>query len=64
VERTTDNRLHFVSITLNGTKHYLNIYEKSTATNWYGITVNQQIDGNWEQKAYSEWTDHMKLSYW
>lgn len=64
VERTSANNLHFVSITLNGVKHYINIYESSTATSWKGITVNQQIDGNSRQTAYSEWTDHMKLTYW
>lgn len=64
VERTSDNRLHFISITLNGVKKYINIYENSTPTTWFGITVNQQIDGNSKQTAYSEWTDHMKLTYW
>lgn len=64
VERTTDNRLHFVSISLNGTTKYINIYEASTATSWYGLTLNQQIDGNYEQQGYSEWTDHQNLYSW
>ncbi len=64
VERTTAGNLHFVSITLNGNKHYVNIYEPSTSTSWKGITVNQQIDGNYKQQGYSEWTDHQDLYYW
>lgn len=62
-ERTTDNRLHYISFTLNGSKHYLNWYYPSTATSWSGVTVNYQMDGNFQQANYSTWVDKMNLTY-
>jgi hypothetical protein len=64
VERTTDNRLHYVSLTLNGTKHQLDAYYNSTSTTWSGMDVNYQMDGNFQQKNYSTWVDRMSLSAW
>ena len=63
-ERTTDNKLHYIAMTLNGSKHYLNWYYPSTATTWSGVTVNYQMDGNYQQADYSTWVDKMKLTYW
>lgn len=63
-ERTTDNQLHYIAMTLNGTRHYLNWYYPSTATTWNGVTVNYQMDGNLQQANYSTWVDKMKLTYW
>ncbi len=64
VERTTDNKLHYVSLTLNGSKHYLDWYYSSTATSWSGIDVNYQLDGNYQQQNYSTWVDKMTLTMW
>jgi hypothetical protein len=64
VERTSGNQLHYIALTLNGTKHYLNWYNSSTATSWKGVTVNYQMDGNYRQQNYSTWVDKMALSYW
>ena len=63
-ERTTDNQLHYIAMTLNGTRHYLNWYYPSTSTTWSGVTVNYQMDGNFQQVNYSTWVDQMKLTYW
>ncbi len=63
-ERTTDNKLHYIAMTLNGSKHYLNWYYPSTATTWSGVTVNYQMDGNYQQADYSTWVDKMKLTYY
>jgi hypothetical protein len=63
-ERTTDNRLHYIAMTLNGTRHYLNTYYDSTATTWNGVTVNYQMDGDYKQTNYSTWVDKMTLTYW
>ena len=63
-ERTTDNQLHYIAMTLNGTRHYLNWYYPSTATTWSGVTVNYQLDGNYQQANYSTWVDKMTLTYW
>ncbi|MFZ0957946.1 MAG: hypothetical protein WAN60_16500 [Candidatus Sulfotelmatobacter sp.] len=64
VQRTSDNQLLFQSITLNGTTSTLNYYENPTTTTWYGVTINYQQDGNYEQTPYSVWLDELNFSYW
>ena len=63
-QRTSDNHLLFKSITLNGQTANLNYYESPTPSNWYGITVNYQQDGNYKQQPYSIWLDRLTFSYW
>ena len=63
-QRTSDNQLLFQSITLNGETSVLNYYENATATTWYGITINYQQDGNYEQTPYSIWLDKLNFTYW
>jgi hypothetical protein len=62
VERTSDNNLHYLSITLNGYKATTGKYDYSTATTWYGITVNYQQDGDYAQHAYSIWLDKVNFN--
>ena len=57
VQRTSDNHLLFHTITLNGKTATLNRYDTSTSTNWYGITVNYQIDSNVNKTPYSVYLD-------
>jgi hypothetical protein len=64
VQRTSDNQLLFQSITLNGVTSVLNYYENPTTTNWYGVTINYQQDGNYEQSPYSVWLDNLTFTYW
>jgi len=64
VQRTSDNQLLFQSITLNGVTSVLNYYESPTATTWYGVTINYQQDGNYEQTPYSIWLDKLNFTYW
>jgi hypothetical protein len=64
VQRTTDNQLLFQSITLNGVTSTLNYYGSPTPTTWYGVTINYQQDGNYEQTPYSVWLDKLNFSYW
>ncbi len=64
VQRTSDNHLFFQSITLNGVTSTLNYYENPTTTTWYGVTVNYQQDGNYEQTPYSVWLDKLNFTYW
>jgi len=63
-QRTSDNHLLFKSITLNGKTSTLNYYESPTPTNWYGITINYQQDGNYKQQPYSIWLDNLTFTYW
>jgi Big-like domain-containing protein len=64
VERTSDDHLHFVSITLNGNTAKVDRYDTPTPTNWYGVTINYQQDGDYAQHAYSVWLDKINLEYW
>jgi hypothetical protein len=64
VQRTSDNHLLFQSITLNGVTSTLNYYENPTTTTWYGVTINYQQDGNYEQTPYSVWLDKLNFTYW
>jgi hypothetical protein len=64
VRRTSANHLLFQSITLNGKTATLNYDETPTSTNWYGITINYQQDGNYKQQPYSIWLDNLTFTYW
>jgi hypothetical protein len=53
VQRTSDGNLLFHTITLNGNTATLNRYDTPTSTNWYGITVNYQMDSDYYKTPYS-----------
>jgi len=65
-QRTSDNWLYFKSITLNGQTSYVNrYYQPSTAPgSWYGVTVNFQTDGNYQQAPYQVLLDKFNFVYW
>ncbi len=64
VQRTTDNKLLYQSITFNGVIHVLNkIYAPFSAVGWYGITVNYQQDGNYKQTPYTVYVDKLNFKY-
>ena len=64
VQRTTDDRLLFQSISLNGVTNTLNIYRNhGTAVGWWGVTVNWQIDGNKNQDPYTVYLDDLNFTY-
>jgi major membrane immunogen (membrane-anchored lipoprotein) len=63
VQRTSDNKLLFRSISLNGQTATLNYSESPTSTTWYGITINYQQDGNYVQQPYSIWLDNLTFTY-
>jgi len=63
VQRTSDNQLLYQTITLNEVTSTLNWYNPSTATNWNGITVNYQLDGNYKQQPYTVYLDNLNFSY-
>jgi len=66
VQRESDNRLLFKSITLNGKTSTINRYYApgSAPGNWWGITVNYQMDGNSRQSAYATYLDKFNFTYW
>ncbi len=65
-QRTADNKLVYQSITLNGVTANLNkTYPPfSVPADWYGVTVNYQMDGNVKQKAITSYVDNLNFTYW
>jgi len=63
VSRTTDDRLEFKSITLNGVTRTVNRFDHPSATTWYGMTINYQMDGDSEQEPYTVYLDKVSFSY-
>lgn len=64
VQRTSDNHLTYQSITLNGQTTTLNwTFDHGSAPNWYGLTVNFQMDGDSKQDSYNVYLDNLNLSY-
>ncbi len=65
VQRTSDNHLTYQSITLNGQTANLNwtFDHGSAQSDWYGVTVNYQMDGNLHQDSYSVYLDNLTLTY-
>jgi hypothetical protein len=64
VQRTSSNQLLYQSITLNGVTSAVNqYYNPGAAVNWYGVTVNYQMDGNSQQSPYSVYLDNLTFTY-
>jgi hypothetical protein len=64
VQRTSNNQLLYQSITLNGVTSTLNqYYNPGSTAGWYGVTVNYQMDGNYEQSPYSVYLDELTFTY-
>jgi hypothetical protein len=63
---STGNKLTYKSITLNGKTVTINrTFDPATApSDWWGITLNFQMDGNKYQKDYSIYLDKMNFKYW
>lgn len=65
VQRTWDNWLLYHSITLNGTTTVIDRYfPPFWVGNWYGVTANYQMDGNYQQAPYTVFVDKLNLIYW
>jgi hypothetical protein len=56
----------YQSITLNGVTRDINrTFPPYTApSDWYGITINFQMDGNKTQTPYSVKVDKLNFTYW
>ncbi len=64
VQRTSDGRLLFKSITFNGNTATLNIYKYPRSTSWTGVTINYQQDGDSNMYDYPIWLDKLNFTYW
>jgi hypothetical protein len=64
VQRTSDNHLTYQSITLNGQTSTLNwSLPHGSTPNWYGVSINFQMDGNSQQESYKVYLDNLTFSY-
>ena len=66
VQRESNNTLLFQSITFNGVQHTINQYYSpgSAPQDWWGITVNYQMDGNYKQSSYTTYLDDFNFTYY
>jgi hypothetical protein len=64
VQRTSSDKLLYQTITLNGQTSAVNArYSPGSAVGWYGVTINYQQDGNYEQSPYSVYLDELTFTY-
>jgi hypothetical protein len=65
-ERTSDNKIKFVSISLNGNKHYINkvVGNRPADSTWHAITTHFQMNGNSNMTDYSVWWDKFNVTIW
>ena len=66
MQRTSDNRLLYQSITLNDVTSVLNqtFSPGSVPSGWYGITLHFQMDGDYKQTSYTVFLDKLNFTYW
>jgi hypothetical protein len=64
--RTSDNKVQYISITINGTKHYLNktVAARNCPSGWGGVTTHIQLNGDSNQDDYSLWADKWAVKLW
>jgi hypothetical protein len=64
VQRNSNDELVYQSITLNGVTSNLNwTFPHGSASGWYGLTINYQMDGNEQQSSYNVYLDNLTFSY-
>jgi hypothetical protein len=54
----------FVSVTLDGVKHYINKSYAAKLAHSSELNIAVQLDGNSKHTAYSMWVDKATLTYW
>lgn len=63
-QRTSDNKVKFIAVTLNGVKTYINRSYSPKASSVNEINLAFQMDGNKYQTDYKVWLDKVALKYW
>lgn len=63
-ERTSSGMIHYISLTVNGSTHYLNqtVYARSAPSSWNGLTTHIQLNGDSKQDDYSVWVDKYSVT--
>lgn len=63
-QRTGDDKVRYISVTVNGVKTYVNMTFNPIAVNASEINVAFQMDGDYKQTDHSVWLDNVTLRYW
>jgi hypothetical protein len=65
VQRQSNNDLLYQTITMNGTTYTINqtMAPFQVPASWYGMTVNFQMDGNYNQSANTAYLDNFNVTY-
>jgi hypothetical protein len=63
-QRTSDNRMHFLSVTLDGKKSYVDQKHRPRPKSVRELNVAFQMDGNSTMTDYSTWLDKVTLKIW
>ena len=56
--------VHYVSVTLDGVKHYVNRAYSARSSSTKEINVAFQMDGDGSAHTYDTWIDKVSLKYW
>ncbi|HEY6445322.1 MAG TPA: Ig-like domain-containing protein [Acidobacteriaceae bacterium] len=66
VQRESNNDLLFQTITMNGTTYNINttMAPFGVPSSWYGMTVNFQMDGDYNMHSYNAYLDNFSVNYW
>jgi hypothetical protein len=64
VQRDSNDNLVYQSIAFNGVTSTLNwTFPHGSSSNWYGVTINYQMDGDSQQDSYNVYLDNLTFSY-
>ena len=58
------SKVHYVSVTLDGAKHYLSRSYYARGASSHEINVAFQMDGDRYHHSYDTWADKVSLKYW
>jgi len=61
---TWDHKVIYDSIRLNGVTTAVNWTNNSIPSNWHGMVINFQLDGNKYQNDFSVYLDHLNITYY
>ena len=66
VQRESNNDLTYQTLTVNGKTYNINVTVAPfrVPSNWYGMTVNYQMDGDRNQAAYTTMLENFNVAYW
>jgi hypothetical protein len=63
-ERTSDGREHFISISVDGSKHYINMYVYPENGSGSSTGMHLEVDGNKSESPYTGYWDKVKFTVW